>query len=162
MARPSKFTQALADEICERIANGEPLAQICREGKMPGVTTVWDWERKHTEFSESIARARLAGYDQIAADALLIANTPVKGIRTKVGKDGTEVTEEDMLGHRKLQVETRLKLLAKWDPKRYGDRLNVDGMPEHGAVSLTVNIQSLPALQAGYKQFREALAYGRN
>ena len=26
----------------------------------------------------------------------------------------------------KLRVETRLKLLAKWDPKRYGERQQVD------------------------------------
>ena len=32
-----------------------------------------------------------------------------------------------MLGHRKLQVETRLKLLAKWDPKRYGEKLALGG-----------------------------------
>jgi hypothetical protein len=32
----------------------------------------------------------------------------------------------------KLIIETDLKLLAKWDPKRYGDRLdlgNADGQP---------------------------------
>ena len=26
----------------------------------------------------------------------------------------------------KNRVEQRLKLLAKWDPKRYGDRMNVE------------------------------------
>ncbi|MNT50547.1 hypothetical protein D3C72_1874720 [compost metagenome] len=34
-----------------------------------------------------------------------------------------KVKRGDMLGHRKLQIETRLKLLAKWNPKRYGDRM---------------------------------------
>jgi hypothetical protein len=28
-----------------------------------------------------------------------------------------------MLGHRKLQIETRLKMLAKFNPKRYGDKV---------------------------------------
>ena len=37
------------------------------------------------------------------------------------------VTEEDMLGHRKLQIETRLKLLAVWDPKRYGNKMQIGG-----------------------------------
>jgi hypothetical protein len=36
-----------------------------------------------------------------------------------------------MLGHRKLQIETRLKLLAKWDPKRYGDKLSLSGDKEN-------------------------------
>jgi hypothetical protein len=37
-----------------------------------------------------------------------------------------------MIEHRKLRIETRLKLLAKWNPKKYGDRLdigNADGEP---------------------------------
>jgi hypothetical protein len=37
------------------------------------------------------------------------------------------VTEDDMLGHRKLQIETRLKLLAVWDPKRYGNKVQLGG-----------------------------------
>jgi hypothetical protein len=37
------------------------------------------------------------------------------------GEDSVTVTEEDMLGHRKLQIETRLKLLAKFNPKKYGE-----------------------------------------
>lgn len=128
--RPSVFTQAIADEIAERIAKGEPLAQICRDEHMPGVTTVWQWEKDKPNFSEAIAQARVAGYDQIAADALIIANTPLEGEETTTKADGgVEVKRGDMLGHRKLQIETRLKLLAKWDPKRYGDKtdLNVTG-----------------------------------
>ena len=38
-----------------------------------------------------------------------------------------EVKKEDMLGHRKLQIETRLKLLAKWNPKKYGDKVTHSG-----------------------------------
>lgn len=125
--RPSKYTPALADEICERLSAGEPLAQICRDAHMPSVSTVWAWERAHAGLSEAIARARLDGYDAIAADALRIANTPVEGIEVEESDTGTKIKRADMLGHRKLQVETRLKLLAKWDPKRYGDRVALAG-----------------------------------
>ena len=31
-----------------------------------------------------------------------------------------------MLGHRKLRIDTRLKLLAKWNPKKWGDRMALD------------------------------------
>ena len=37
-------------------------------------------------------------------------------------EDSMTVTEEDMLGHRRLQIETRLKLLAKFHPTKYGDK----------------------------------------
>ena len=124
--RPSKFTPELAKEICERLSAGEPLAVICREERMPHVTTVDDWTKRDATFSLSIAQARINGFEMIAAECLEISNTPMEGVRTKIGKDGIETITEDMLGHRKLQIETRLKLLSKWDPKRYGDKLDLN------------------------------------
>lgn len=60
----------------------------------------------------------------IAADCLRISDTPMEGVETTTKADGSiEVKTGDMLGHRKLQIDTRLKLLAKWNPKRYGDKI---------------------------------------
>lgn len=108
--RPSKFTQAIADEICERLGNGEPLAQICRDEKMPGLTTVYSWQSGNDKFSESIARARDAGYDHIAADGLTIV-------------DDRESDPDP--ASRRIRADYRLKLLAKWDARRYGDKIDV-------------------------------------
>jgi hypothetical protein len=57
----------------------------------------------------------------------MIADTPVFGQKQVMTDQGTATTVEDMLGHRKLQIETRLKLLAKWNPKKYGDRVQLAG-----------------------------------
>ena len=92
-----------------RLETGEPMAVICRDEGMPSVVTVWDWEQKHTDIAEGIARARLRGFDAIAANSRLTA----QGI---VGYSSGDVQRD------KLIVDTDLKLLAKWDPKRYGDR----------------------------------------
>jgi hypothetical protein len=132
--RPSTYTQEAADEICERLSKGEPLAQICRDEHMPAVRTVSKWKEAHPEFGADFARARDEGFDAIAADCLEIANTPVEGEETITKDDGrVEVKRGDMLGHRKLQIETRLKLLAKWDPRRYGERVH---QHHSGAISL--------------------------
>jgi hypothetical protein len=117
-----KDSPDIRERIITGISEGIPLAVICREDGMPSVTTVWNWEQEDAELSESIARARLIGFDAIAAEALQIADTPVIGEEITDSEDGRTIKRADMLGHRKLQVETRLKLLAKWDPKRYGDR----------------------------------------
>lgn len=126
--RQTTFTQEKADEIVLRVSTGEPLAQVCRDMKI-GLTTWYDWVKARPELSESIARAREAGYDMIAADVLRIADTPMEGIEIEQDSDGKVVKTKkgDMLGHRKLQIETRLKLLAKWDPKRYGEKLALGG-----------------------------------
>lgn len=94
---------------------------------MPQWRTVYDWLDVHEEFSAGFARARKLGFDAIAEEAMRIANTPVLGEEVEINEAGQrKVKTGDMLGHRKLQIETRLKLLAKWDPKRYGERLQTE------------------------------------
>ena len=135
MGRQSTYTQKAADEICERLSNGEFLRQICRDDHMPGWVAVYRWINTRPEFSERVARARELGFDAIASQCLEIADTPSIGEETEVfgSEDGDPNAEKvvkikrgDMLGHRKLQIETRLKILAKWCPKKYGDLQRID------------------------------------
>lgn len=120
--RGMKMTPELETEICERIAQGEPLRQICRDPRMPAFQRVYEYLAHNEEFAGRIARAREIGFDAIAEEALEIANTPVFGEETEDDGEKVKVKRGDMLGHRKLQIETRLKLLAKWSPKKYGER----------------------------------------
>lgn len=89
---------------------------------MPHWTTVYDWIEGDEAFSLRIARARKLGFDAIAEEALSIADTPVMGEESEKSGKNIKIKRGDMLGHRKLQVETRLKLLAKWCPEKYGER----------------------------------------
>jgi hypothetical protein len=103
--------------------------------------TVYGWMERDEDLSAHIARAREIGYDLMAEECLAIADTPKFGQKQVMTDDGTSTTVEDMLGHRKLQIETRLKLLAKWNPKKYGDRVQVAGDAENPlAVTADVNI----------------------
>jgi hypothetical protein len=145
MGRPSTFTQAVADIICDRLADGEPLRAICRDDGMPSWRTVYDWMRAHEEFSTRIADARELGFDAIAEEALLIADEPKEGIRREQSETGVKTVSEDMLGHRKLQIETRLKLLAKWNPKKYGDKLSAELTGPNGGPMQVVRLRMTPA-----------------
>lgn len=133
--RPSKYTPDLAAEMCERLGIGETLRSICRDDRMPHWTQVYEWLAKDPDLSLRVAHAREAGFDALAEEALEIANTPFLG-QKKVYSSGEDeesvtVTEEDMLGHRKLQIETRLKLLACWNPKKYGNKVALGGDAEN-------------------------------
>lgn len=123
------FDQAKADEVCERLSEGEPLAQICRSEGMPKVRTVYDWRDENPSFAAGFARAREVGYDIIAQDCADIADD---GSRDYIAGEDRMVVDHDHIQRSKLRVDTRLKLLAKWDPKRYGDRIahDVDGKLE--------------------------------
>jgi hypothetical protein len=138
--RPSKYTPEIAQKMCELLSEGVPLREICRMDGFPEWRTVYDWMYRDDAalgsgggvgLSAAIARAREAGYDAMAEECLTIANTPLYG--EIVTDDGEKliVRKEDMLGHRKLQIETRLKLLAKWNPKKYGDKVTMAGDAEN-------------------------------
>lgn len=134
--RPSKYDPEIAREMCEMLSEGVPLREICRsDAKFPAWRTVYDWMKKDSDLSTAIACARDMGYDAMAEDCLLIADTPMLGeeVSESEDEDGVKrvtVKKVDMLGHRKLQIETRLKLLAKFNPKKYGDRQVLAGDDE--------------------------------
>jgi hypothetical protein len=127
MSRPSKYAPDIAHKICELLSEGVPLREICRMDGMPYWRTVYLWMERDADLAAHIARAREAGYDALAEECLTIANTPMLGEIVTDDGEKTTVRKEDMLGHRKLQIETRLKLLAKWNPKKYGERVQVAG-----------------------------------
>jgi len=142
--RPSKYTEAIALSICEQLSEGIPLREICRQEGMPAWRTVYDWMWRNEALSTAIARARDIGYDKMAEECLYIADNLHMG-KKKVftsgaddDEDSVTVTEEDMLGHRKLQIETRLKLLAKFNPKRYGDFKPEEEKIDHLIVDVEV------------------------
>ena len=139
MGRPSTFKQELADEIVERLSKGEPLAAICRDDHMPGARTVYDWMDAKPELSAAIARAREVGFDALAAECLDIAEDGSNDYVTKERPDGStyDAFDSEHVQRSKLRIETRLKLLAKWDPKRYGERLDLNAKHEG---NLTVQI----------------------
>ena len=127
----SKYTEELSEQICDLVSNGVNLRKVCRMDGMPAWRTVYNWVLERPDFASRLARAREMGFDSLAEEALEISNTPVMGQKQVMGDSKTFTTVEDMLGHRKLQIETRLKLLAVWDPKRYGNKLELAGDPNN-------------------------------
>ena len=79
---------------------------------------------------------------QIQADEMIeIADTPRMGQRVKIVKEGDievsrETLIEDMLGHRRLQIDTRYKIAVKLLP-RFADTTRLQG-PQGGAVEVVI------------------------
>lgn len=112
---PEKHVEA----ICEWVAEGETLEDYCRQPDTPSSRLVHHWLQKSDQFFSAYTRARAIGGDAIATSLLSLADQG----------------DNDDVNHRRLQIETRKWLLARWFPTNYGDRLK----HEHDAnVSLTV------------------------
>lgn len=125
--RPTMYSQERLDLICEGLSKGIPLTVICSADGMPTDNTVRDWEKRAdvgAEVSMAIARAREAGHDAIALEALAIADDGSRDY--KENADGHPVIDHDHVSRARLRVDTRLKLLAKWSP-RYRENVTVGG-----------------------------------
>lgn len=146
------FSQEIADKICERVANGEPLRKICREYGMPSKSVFYRWLESDPELEGRFARARKEGYDAIAEESLEIADDATNDYMQRVTQAGETVPvfDAEHVQRSKLRIETRLKLLAKWDPKRYGEKLalgGADDLPPLKGLGDTELMARIKALQ---------------
>ena len=122
MPRPTKRTPAVVEDILSRLREGEPLAVICRSDEKFPHPNVWrDWCELDETLALAYAHAREVGEDKIAAEALEITDSDPETYSTE---HGSRVDPGDV-AHKKLRIETRLKLLAIWNPKKYGNKVDV-------------------------------------
>lgn len=128
--------------ICEEIAKGVTLREICRREGMPNYSVVYDWINEDEEKAQRFALARERGFDQIAEEALDIADNATNDWMDSHDPDNPGYRfNGDHVQRSKLRIETRLKLLAKWSPKKYGDKID---MNHGGTLNVTVDRSPVP------------------
>lgn len=125
MARPSKYSDELVTEICEKIADGKSLRAICREEGMPDITTIMDWLNKKPEFSQQYAHAREMQADGLFDQAL--------DILTENYSDNVGVQSA------KVKFDVIKWTAGKLAPKKYGDK--IDMTSSDGTMSPDKNIR---------------------
>jgi hypothetical protein len=107
----TKRTPEVEERIIEGLTDGVPLRVLCRQDDMPSWRTVYDWINADPSFASRVAYARDLGFEALAEDILGIA-------------DDTPAISEHVQRN-KMRIDTRLKLLACWSPKRYGNKQDV-------------------------------------
>lgn len=112
--------------ICERLADGASLRQIIAEPGMPSIPAIFRWLEANEEFRNQYAHARALQADVYADEIPHIADNTESGCKTKTGPNGTEITEGDMIEHRRLRIDARKWAASKLAPKKYGERVTQD------------------------------------
>lgn len=133
--------------ICDAVSTGTTLAQICRDLDIPRIE-IYRWIEADAEFATRMEAARAAGYDAIADEALAIADDDT--FDTIESRMGPKLNKE-WVARSKLRVEARLKLLSKWHPKRYGDKLELN------TTNRTANVQLSDDPQEAARQYEELM-----
>lgn len=129
----------MADEICDSLAEGSSLRNICLALNMPSKTTVMRWlsDDNNVSFRDQYARAREAQADFYAEEVIQIADDGAND--TYVDEDGNKRTDQDVIARSRLRVDARKWYAGKLAPKKYGDKVDVNAS-HTGEIGLTVKI----------------------
>lgn len=128
IGRPSKFSQELAEKICEQIAHGKSLRAICAEDDMPSTSTVCKWLNENQDFSEQYARARDRQADYFFEEIIEIS-------------DSVEA-ESASVAKARLQIDARKWAVSKLAPKKYGEKTELDVKSSDGSMTPTVRLDA--------------------
>lgn len=98
--------------VFQRVCEGETLREVAKAWGLPrGAFTEW----YTTEFAQMYDAALKVRADELAHEALAISDEQALA----VSKQGVEFDPD--VPRDKLRVDTRMKLISKWDRKRYGE-----------------------------------------
>jgi hypothetical protein len=129
MARPSKFTQAVANEICNRIAAGESLRRICDDDHLPTRASVHTWllDADHKPFLDQYEAACDIRAENMADELNEIADDSTNDFMERESKDGGTFTvlNAENVQRSRLRIDTRKWYLSKLRPKKYGEKLDI-------------------------------------
>lgn len=122
--RPSTYDATIAEALCLRLAEGEPLTDICGDDDMPSLGTVKSWVVNDTGgFSALYTRAREIGVDVMVEKLIDEARDNSKDwVQTDEGM----VFDHNHVTRSRLIVDTIKWFVAKLAPRKYGDRLNLE------------------------------------
>jgi hypothetical protein len=121
MGRPSTFADEIFDQICDRLADGQTLSQICRDPQMPDRETVKRWTRNDDGRRRQYDMARQDGMDALA-DTIVDISWDTSNDTTTTER-GTAVANHEWIARSRLKVDTIKFLMSKINPARYGDKL---------------------------------------
>jgi hypothetical protein len=123
------------------------MRQICRDEHMPHWTNVYGWVERDDSLSVRVAHARELGYDALAEESLAIMDDEPLAVFDEVGN---KRYDPGSINWNKGRAEHRLKLLACWNPKKYGTKLALAGDPAN-PLKLEVQVESDTYLAAVMK-----------
>lgn len=113
VGRPSKYTEELADRICDALGNGKSLREICREDGIPDRSTVLRWMASNEDFAAKCARTREGPQaDYLFDDMSEIESGVLSGT---IDPNAARVV-----------LSSKQWRASKLAPKKYGDKLDLN------------------------------------
>ena len=121
--RPTIYTQAIADEICERLAHGETLRKMVLDEHMPASSAIYRWLDNNESFKEQYAQARVRQADYYAE---MIIDESFGAHDASIGR---------------LRMDALKWASSKIAPKKYGDKIELESNNNQN-LTLSFNVPS--------------------
>ncbi len=138
-----KYSEAIVDAVCERIASGDSLREICDEAGMPSKASFYFWldDPTKTGLLDKYARARQRQADHWAQAILDVAHD-------------ARLKDPNELAHARVKIDAYKWTASKLKPKSYGDRVISD-------VTATVDVTGTVSPAESLKDYLDAIAKRR-
>ncbi len=127
LGRPTKFTNELADNICEIISTSSTsLRTLCKDESMPSANTIIRWLREKEDFRLQYARAKEDQADFLAEEIIEISDDATNDFMTiQKGDQSYEVENKEWTSRSKLRVDARKWIASKLKSKKWGDKIDL-------------------------------------
>jgi hypothetical protein len=136
-AAPANQPAAWIDDLCIWLANGKTLREFCRQPNRPSFQRIYDALDADAAAAGRVARARDIGFDTLADECGAIADDGENDwMESNAPNNPGWVANGEHIQRSKLRIETRLKLLACWNPKKYGNKQEVE---HKGTMSVVIS-----------------------
>lgn len=170
---PDDKRQRIIEHVLTQVSCGRTVSEIIDEDEdMPDQATFWRWHfDDYADLRGKLASARENGVEARMEEAVKVARSPMMGEVVTVERDPehqkdvdeggvvtnldcspyngmiVKVRKEDMLGHRKLLVETLIKSAQMLKPKTYGPKLDLTSGGEK--IGLSAEVEAARRRAAG-------------
>lgn len=103
---------------------------------MPAQSTVYEWLLRRPEFAENYTRAREEQADTLADEIIAIADESPETVevRDKEGNVLDVKIDSGYVNYQRQRIEARKWTAMKLKPKKYGDRVAVEGVEGGAAI----------------------------
>jgi len=123
-----------AQMIADYVSDGKTIKAACRILGITRRQSVYERMKESARFTEMMEAARTAGADAIADDVIDIIDDTTEDV--EMTRFGPRANKE-FIARSKVRAEYRIKLLAKWHPKKYGEKLQIESNTRSVAIPPT-------------------------
>jgi hypothetical protein len=139
------MTDELFDEICERMVNGESVRSICKDEKMPALSTMMKILNQDPNRSAQYARALQMRADAMFEEIMDISDDGTNDFMLRNADDPTSVIlNGEHVQRSKLRVDSRKWAIGRMNPKKYGEKTFIGGVDDAPIkVQNTIDVSNL-------------------